>query len=305
MAILIHPGFHKTGTTYLQECVFTEHQGFAPLMSHQEVHDLIVRPHDLQFDPESAKLLLDAKVAQAEHSSTNVISSEILSGTMFAGSRDSALIATRLSTIVPSAKILFTIRRQDSLLKSVYLQYVKRGGRKSAQEFLDFKPEPGFHWFDCGVLEFDLLVRHYARLFGDDNVLVLPQELLRQDRGKFLAYLFAFCGSDADPSSATFAGTKGKSPPASGIPLMRFANAFRRTPLNPEGPGGLSLLGDSLISAAYRYNFGKTHADRALTGTIDAKISGLYRESNRRLQKFVPVSLEDLGYEIAQGDEHE
>lgn len=270
-------------------------------MSHQEVHDLIVRPHDLQFDPEPARLLLAGKVEQAAKQSVQVISSEILSGTMFAGSRDSASIATRLCQIAPSAKIFFTIRRQDSLLKSVYLQYVKRGGRKSVDEFLHFKTEPGFHWFDCGVLEFDLLVRHYARLFGDENVLALPQELLRKDRGKFLAYLFEFCGSRADPSSASFAGTKGKSPPASGVPLMRFANAFRRTPLNPEGLGGFSMLGDSLISAAYRYNFGKSHADRALTRTIDAKISGLYRESNRRLQKFVPVSLADLGYEVEHG----
>ena len=305
MAILIHPGFHKTGTTYLQECVFSEQQGFAPLMSHQEVHDLIVRPHDLQFDPEPARLLLDAKIEKATPTSTKVISSEILSGTMFTGSRDSSVIAKRLSLIAPSAKILFTVRRQNSLIRSVYLQYVKRGGRKSVQEFLDYRPEPGFHWFNYGILEFDLLVSYYARLFGDENVLVLPQELLRQDRGKFLAYLFAFCGSDADPSSASFAGTKGKSPPVSGVPLMRFANTFRKAPLNPEGPGGFSWLGDSLLSAAYRYSFGKSRAEGALTRTIDAKIPGLYRESNKRLQEFVPVSLADLGYPFARGNRHE
>ena len=299
MTLLIHPGFHKTGTTFLQECVFSDERIFGSLMSHQEVHDHLVGPHDLQFDPEPVRLILADRMSQLSAQAAGVLSSEILCGTMFSGAKDSVSIAQRLHAIAPSARVLFTVRRQDELLRSVYLQYVKRGGRKTLQDFLEYRTEPGFHWFNLSILEFDRLVQYYASAFGDDRVLVLPQELMKESRTHFLELLFHFAQVEGDPASRSYSGTRGKSPPVSGIPLMRFANGFRQTPLNPEAFSGLSKVANKLISLAYRYEPGKVDVDQAMVAQIRDVTEGRFAVSNKLLQRFVPVPLEGYGYEVA------
>ena len=267
-------------------------------MSHEEVHRQIVGPHDLFFDPQPVRSLLAERSTRQGSGAVGVLSSEILSGTMFGGARDSVSLANRLKAIAPSAKIVFTIRKQDKLLSSIYLQYVKRGGRKTFEKFIQYSPEPGFHWFDSSLLEFDRLILFYESLFGEGNVLVLPQELLRENRQAFLAYLFAFVDAEGDPTSLSYSGSRGASPPASGIPLMRLANAFRQTPLNPEGFQTFSPLANMMISIAYRYKLGKGASDRALASQVSSVATGQYGASNARIQQFVPVDLAAFGYEL-------
>ena len=80
--------------------------------------------------------------------------------------------------ITGSAKILLNVRSQQGTLVASYLQFVKRGGRKSFDEFLEFKPEPGFFFFDVSQLAYHHLVDYYANHYGAKNILVLPQEAL-------------------------------------------------------------------------------------------------------------------------------
>lgn len=300
--ILIHPGFHKTGTTYLQECVFSNETIFNDLCSHQEVHELLVKPHDLEFNPGAFRELIGSRLSPLDSRVTDVVSSEILSGTMFTGSRDSAVLAERLQSVWPQAKIVFTIRAQGPWMRSVYIQYLKRGGRKSFEQFLRHTPEPGYHWFATALLEYDKLVFRYASLFGLNRIIVLPQELLQADRTCFLQHLFQFAGvsAKADPASASYEGKRGKSPPASGAGLLRLANLFRAAPMNPEGPAFLSFLGNSLVRASYRVPsiFGKADEKAQLDDLIgNERLDGV-RASNRRLQEFVPVDLSKFGYAI-------
>ena len=49
--VLIHIGYHKTGTTWFQKILFRPEFGLPPIMSHEEVFATLVRPHELAFDP--------------------------------------------------------------------------------------------------------------------------------------------------------------------------------------------------------------------------------------------------------------
>jgi hypothetical protein len=44
MPLLIHPGFHKTGTTWLQQQVFSDTRAFHMLFDHEEIDRLFIPP---------------------------------------------------------------------------------------------------------------------------------------------------------------------------------------------------------------------------------------------------------------------
>lgn len=50
---LIHVGYHKTATTWMQQLLFTPDHGFRQIAGHREVFDHIVGPHGLEFDADS------------------------------------------------------------------------------------------------------------------------------------------------------------------------------------------------------------------------------------------------------------
>ena len=243
---------------------------------------------------------MDQLLAETTPAVVDVVSSEILSGNILMGSRDSHTVAQRLARTFGEAKILLTVRAQKPITKSIYLQYIKRGGRLDIEEFLTFEPEPGYFWFDPATLEFDGLAQVYAEHFGAKNILVLPQELLVQDRARYLRELCSFVGlgeSDAERELAQKSAS-GVSPPVSGIPLLRLANAIGPSPFNPRSPSRLAGLGKIFERIGYRWTWGEDVADRRIKQAIQSKLIHSYAASNRRLQEFAPVDLKSLGYQM-------
>ena len=297
MTLLIHPGFHKTGTTFLQERVFQHSEKFHSVLKHSEVDRLLVAPHDFFFNATTVRSFVSSQLIDKKSASIPVLSSEILSGNPLVGSKDSATLARRLFSAFPDSKILFTIRRQQDLLVSLYLQYVKRGGRLSHAQFFECETEPGYDWFELHTVMYDLLVRLYADLYGSQNVLVLPQEWLFADQCKFVSTICDYVDIAYSPDMIA-SGTSGKSPPASGVALMQLGNLFRRTPLNPNAVTSLSMVGEGLQSLAFRQKLGERKAKEKMQRYIRKRFSGQFRESNKRLQAYTPADLAALGYEI-------
>jgi len=300
MSLLIHPGFHKTATTWLQQSVFSDRTIFRSLLTHQEIDALLVRPHDFDFEPSHVSEAIRELRGDTEAAVVDVISSEILSGNILFGSRDSLSIAGRLAATCPQAKILLTVRSQPSIAKSIYMQHVKRGGRLSVAEFFSPGLEPGYFGFDPGSLDFGRMAQAYADRFGHDHVLVLPQELLRADREQFLALLYNFAGVQTDGLSnqPERAAAHGVSPPASGLGLIRLSNIIRHTPITPGSFGPFKAVGNALSAAGYRWTLGKASADARLGHDIAQQIDFDFGPSNTALQKYCPVDLGELGYAL-------
>lgn len=301
MSLLIHPGFHKTGTTWLQQQLFSDRRYFHMMFDHEEVDRLFIRPHDLDFRADAVAKEVEARRGAADSPLIDVISSENLTGQPFAGSQMSRVIAQRLADTCGPAKILLTVRAQLPITRSLYQQYLKRGGRLTIEQFLSYEPEPNYAWFNESVLRFGQLAGAYGELFGDENVLVLPQELLARDRQAFLVHLFRFA------TGAEFGGDlavderprEGISPPASGMFLLRGGNLFCDGPLNPNAIRSLEWLGRLMHRAAYRWTVGERAAQDRLKRTISAHMTGKFGESNRVLQRYCPLDLAQLGYEMA------
>jgi hypothetical protein len=298
--VVIHPGFHKTGTTFLQNRVFSDERVFRPLWSHGEIDRFVIRPHDLDFSPLPGREDIAVRRSGARAEILDIVSSETLCGQPFTGSREAVMQARRLKAVFGEAKIVFTVRKQASILRAIYIQYLTMGGLLSPEAFFDRKARYGYFAFDLHVFEFHKLVEFYGELFGDGNILVLTQEELQRDLDDFVRRLRAFGGvpAGAPPSSIGDKGRDAVSPPPSGIPLMRLANRFRTVAVNAESPARLALLGELLVKVAYRQTWFFRGEAARLDAAIASRFSGLFASSNERLQQFAPADLRALGYEM-------
>ena len=131
--LLLHVGYHKTATTWMQKLLFVPKYGFQQIAGHKEVHENIVAPHGLRFDPAPMRELIDKGVRSLSNALVPVISSEILSGHPFYGGIGSDVYADRLKQVAGDGRILVSVRSQTKVLVSVYMQYLLRGGTMNAR----------------------------------------------------------------------------------------------------------------------------------------------------------------------------
>ncbi len=191
--LLIHIGYHKTASSWLQQKLFTqESTAFEPLsktakgpstLAEKFIYDVdhyLLSPFDY-----NEKAILDAfefiiKNKKNINSKIPVISHERLSGNPHSGGFDSKKIAVMLKRIFPNAKILINIREQKSLILSNYFQYLSIGGTDSLEKYLNTKYDGKRPFFSPNHFDFLPLVKKYYNLFGKNNVLVLPYEKFKE-----------------------------------------------------------------------------------------------------------------------------
>lgn len=300
--VLIHPGFHKTGTTYLQEVVFASGPGFVQPWTRQLVYDHIIDPHELAFDVEAARAAFDAARKGAVGDALAVLSEEGLCGNPFNGAREAAIHARKLRALFDNAYILLTVRSQPGMLRAVYIQYLKAYGRRSPESFYQPPLYPEFSAFDPDIFQYHRLAECYAALFGKDRVLVLPQELLQHDEDAFLVEIGRFIGRDIRREAPLLQSGGGRniSPSPAGVPFLRLGNHFISGAFNESGLGGtLARIGSVFRSLGYKktpFFRGKEQEFRDIIG----QYAGRYAVSNSHLQDYCPVDLASLGYKLTE-----
>ena len=299
--MLLHVGYHKTATTWLQRQVFCNGSGSfgVPCQGLDQI-DQLIRPHPLEWDEAATAEYFRPRVSEIEAKGlVPVLSNEEFSGNPHSGSYQSLENARRLHRIFPEAKVLIVIRRQVDQILSSYKQYVSRGGVLSPSRYFERPREyfrvPGFRF---GHFEFDRLIQVYVDLFGQDRVLVLPYEWMVQDRDAFLDRIYAFCG--ADPVADVNDGRERLSLSGSTIMLQRRLNRhFLRDDVNqsatfsfPSMPYYLRRL-DGVVSKCFG-----TRCDAILRKHVEDRCCGRYAQSNVRTVELTGLPLADLGYDL-------
>ena len=302
--LLVHPGYHKTGTTWFQRRLFIRQFGYRQIMTHEEVFALLIRPHGLVFDPAPVRRLIESRRSPAGSGLVDVISSEMLSGLPYFGARESEQYAQRLRQVAPEARIVITIREQMRMLAAMYMQYIFRSLTLTPRAFFSNSPTMGYFAFAPEHLEYHRLIKLYRHLFGPDNVHVTNQETLAREPIKLAEDLAAFAGVTANWNPDALVTSPEAPTPHEGVaPILRIINHFR------SGPAGLGpLLNFGPVSAfAYRgcVSLGRSEAIRKLLGenrpvTREAvrRYRGFYAESNRELKAMLGDSINLTGYEV-------
>lgn len=193
--MLIHIGYHKTGTTWLQKKFFenpiSDINSIAKYNDRPKWVTEFIKPFYL-YD-ESIVLKYFQETYQPDK--LNVFSLERLAGYPSTGGYDSLEIAQRLKSLFPNAKILIVVREQFSMIRSHYLEYLKANGTAKLEEL--FTPKRFYlirnPIFQLKYFNYIELINEYDKLFTSDNVLVMPYELMKENPKLYIEYICRFC----------------------------------------------------------------------------------------------------------------
>jgi Sulfotransferase family len=304
--IVCHLGLHKTASGTLQRQFFPACSGLNLLTTldpavRQFVH-AVTRKDPLYFDPNHALELLGGRVRSDQ---INLLSNESLSGPPYAGLSEGGLdhrspVLQNLKAVFPNARVVVVLRRQDSLARSLYRQYLKRGGTAKVQNFFGTSAAHQSPLMSLDRFCFSPYVHCVYETFGS-HVLVLTFEEFLRDQRLFLERLCHFIGAKRpdiklDPENATRMGP-------TGMEVTRLLNfAFRgmlnqgivpRLPVRRRG----HWRRVSPVELIHDYWPGRpgAHQDSALN-RVTNDIWQRYREDNRRLDHEYRLGLGELGY---------
>jgi hypothetical protein len=96
-------------------------------------------------------------------------------------------ICSSLATLFPNAHVLIVTRGFRAMILSSFSQYVRSGGHATLEHLIAHPPVED-SW------DYDRVVGMYRQAFGDDRVIVMPYELLRDDADRFLRTIEARLG---------------------------------------------------------------------------------------------------------------
>jgi hypothetical protein len=207
--IFIHLGIQKTGTTFLQELCFPYLKGLCYI--HKKNYTTpppdgilgrlsrIANTNPLFLDLKKEKAELD-RLIQDISEKTVLISYERLFGNMSFNFYDNFYNSRNLKYLFPAAKAIIVIRKQDDLLESLYKQCLRVYFCPTVDSFINYTDkrfeDPSYFFsypsINAKQLDFYRYIQNYAEVFGRENVIVLPYEMLKVDQKEFLRRLFDF-----------------------------------------------------------------------------------------------------------------
>lgn len=194
---LIHIGFPKTGSTFLQHW-FEKHPQllYAPggLGGFYNVYD--ISRHACQNSVEYLYHVTSDESLVNPAFSTGTIPVEFgrkMTPPFLNSKLARSAVCSTLKSLYPNGKILFITRGFKGITDSGYSQYVKAGGVLDFKEHTEritaaFKDMSAKNTISEGM-NFSLIISLYAEAFGKENMIVLPYELLRDDQNKFLSII--------------------------------------------------------------------------------------------------------------------
>lgn len=291
---MVHVGLHKTGTSWLQQKLFTQ-PGFDLPWGKQSSLPLEKLAFDdgLAFDADAAR----AAICEGREvgSGVPVMTHEDLSSRPTRGDYCVEKVAWRIKAVFPNARILLTVREQRGLIYSLYQQHVRDGDRCTLQEFIGDGTEPDGFVPMCrlGLFENNRLRDTYVRIFGEDAVLVLPLELLGARPQDFADRICRFAGVSPVKVPKSERVNAGLSPAA--IEFLRLTNnLFKVANRPPPKWSGYRL--SRRIAVRLSKSMPGQKRGKAWREAIDRRIGTSFADSNRRLADAVGLELGDLGY---------
>jgi hypothetical protein len=312
---LVHIGYHKTGTNWLQEELFgNPRTGYRWLGKQPLTHPVhtLVRARPFDFDAAAVRSEFEPMLTDAEREGLlPVVSFPRLSGHPYSGGYDSRLIADRIAQVFPDARILIVIREQRSMIVSTYKQYVNAGGEAKLEHFL--QPAKQREWripgFDYGHFAYDRLIGYYRSLYGADAVLVLPYEQFVADGAGFVEAIARFAGREIPVDvigDLPFDVRSNKAQSALAIEVARPLNRFRRrSDLNLEPLFESQLLAkaakrvrraDLLASPATRKLAARS--EQRLRDHVATAIGTRYVAGNGETMRMTGLDLGALGWQV-------
>ena len=315
---LIHIGYPRALSTWLQTCFFLPENGFNVMMDFYNTWEQIIDRHCFNFDKTAIKYFLEDKFKE---NFSPVITHELLSGNPFHGGHDAKLLADRLKSIFPHARILIIVREQKALIRSHYSLGIFFGASHSIDFFLNpsasrivkpaLKPPAKFMY---EYLKYHRVAGYYMKLYGNDNVLILPYEQFKLDPNVFIKTIDQFIGNPALTDEAIADLPFSKKINTIGLAglnleLRRILNMLRQNGMLPDHINFSGVINESqaggtgqsgvFLRAMVRFfsQLMENAFENRLKRKIEINAAGKFAESNRKLESLIGKKLSQYGYE--------
>ena len=307
--ILLHIGYHKTGSRWLRFLFFGNPvTGFGWVDKSGPEHPVrrLVAARPLEFDADASRAeFAPLRRRIVDEGLSPVVSFERFSGNPFSGGYDSKEIADRLAHVFPGARVLVVVREQHSMIVSTYKQYVREGGALPPSKFMLPPTSRSMRvpWFDLRHFEYHHLLAYYRRLFGPDSVLALPYEQFVADPPSFVEQIAGFAGRPLGPetlASLPFDSKTNPGPPATSIAARRLLNGIGvRSDLNPApllASPAFWRLGKRIDHWRVAPRQAVAREEAKLRRTVQQVVGDRYAESNRQTAELIGVDLAAYGW---------
>ena len=307
--LLIHIGYPKTASTWLQEVIFkNEKSGFiAPwgAQSAEAIEQFIIA-NSFLFSAKSAYEVFEPGLKEAtKRAMIPVISHESLTGTQIKGTYRGKQVADRIYAVFPQAKILLFIREQKSIVLSSYREHIKKGVTVTLERFIGAgKRIPGFApTCQLDHLQYDLIVSYYQNLFGEKNVLVIPFELLKNSPINVTQKILNFVDLNENIEHLDLKALKKRKNvgfKGATVSFRRQLNKFSEPAYFGQGGPPLSWRVAQKLSKTVDLFFPKTihqRFEKRYRKIIAEHIKDYFYQSNKRTSQLIELDLENLGYD--------
>ncbi|WP_160116090.1 sulfotransferase domain-containing protein [Candidatus Halocynthiibacter alkanivorans] len=248
--VILHIGAHKTGTSFLQRCLFQNrallehHQIYYPDIGPNPAHHILAAPWiDLPEVPASwfaqggADGIWDRLTRDYCHRPGTVfLSAEVFSRAELQRV-DMAQLRDRLAPF-EQVRILYTTRLQPALLQSVWLQRARSGKAPPFEQFLNHALESHLAsgiWLDHGQL-----YSHLRLGFSPEQITFLSYEALCAAPGGVLAGFLAQMGCSLLPEQLSKVPDGGANISPNPLAAWIAWNIFGPVPLPAAGVSSIS-----------------------------------------------------------------
>jgi len=301
--LLIHAGYHKTASSWFQEEFFDKHKQFGRPLGAGEVTEVIVQPDGFEFSPEQVRDFVLPKIERIrKRNQIPVLSSERLTGNPHSGGYDADRIAERLRETFPEAKIWYNIREQISMISSCYRQYVGVGGTATVKQYLKGGTSSArYPLFRLKNFEYHWLLKRFRELFGRENVLMIPFEMLIQDPVRLVEKVELLLDEEISKKEVDFEKRVNATHSEPATLLQRIANSFFQTPDMNHYPAVPKPYPKKCRKGIARMiemiDIGKNKVSQwsPITRRVQSYVSGRYEKSNQALAN-MKVNVEKFGY---------
>lgn len=184
MEVLIHVGYIKTGSTWLQKHFFPFVQN-ADYIDRRFIFNQLIKSGTMEFCPSEFLNYFDKYLK-----GKIIISQENIIGGIYQRPAKRIETAGRIKSVFPDAKIIIFIRNQAEIISSAYSMHLKCGETSKITDYIFNKKLAGMNNcendFVYDFLKFDIIISMYKNLFGNENVRVFLYEDFLEDNVRFL-----------------------------------------------------------------------------------------------------------------------
>jgi Sulfotransferase domain len=287
MREILHIGYPKAGSTWLQTRFFPAVEGvhFDPSM--RALHDALAE-FEIFYDRRRVSRCIEEAHTRASSALALVYSHEgLVLGNM---ARMPSVMCRRLREVLPNAHILIVVRNQRDILWSRYQHDVRKGLGASYKRFVThsrFEPIRKRYYFDA-------IVGLYRESFERVQVMLFERLFSKETTAELLRFMglpdARFEGALSAPVNRGLTSPVVKLTRALNCVLATYYQEYDRPRLHNLWRYRIAPQVDQLVR---RVGWG---AAVRRPPDLDELIVDRYRDSNRNLQRFFDFDIREYGY---------